>query len=242
MYSGFDADFTAPGLPFWSAINTRICTATGLGKEFCPAAASNGWLVRQPNLNNQYTESYSENFNVRANLEPIRDFKIELTANRNITKNYQSFFRYDEDAPGLRERVGKRDGEFYSHGHELAYRICRGRQHVHEFGLGELLAGRRAISTRQNELNYNDELNAIGYAQVWSNQPKCCGAVFMAAYLASCGRCSARRFSSSGSTKLASQLRRSVQKSDTQEDVQAVQLEPFIPQHDVHGLHHESRF
>ena len=64
---------------------------------FAQQAASNGWLVQRPNLNNQYTESYGENFNVRANLEPIRDFKVELTANRNITKNYQSFFHFDED-------------------------------------------------------------------------------------------------------------------------------------------------
>ena len=33
---------------------------------------------------------------MRANLEPIKHLKIELTANRNISQNYTSFFRYDE--------------------------------------------------------------------------------------------------------------------------------------------------
>jgi hypothetical protein len=50
--------------------------------------------------NQQYTQTYQETFNVRANLEPIKYLKIELTANRNISQNYTSFFRYDEDSMG----------------------------------------------------------------------------------------------------------------------------------------------
>ena len=64
--------------------------------DFALYAANKGWLVQQPYLNQQYTESFTENFNVRLNVEPIKHFKIELTANRSTSRNEQSFFRYDE--------------------------------------------------------------------------------------------------------------------------------------------------
>ena len=57
--------------------------------DFALYAANKGWLVQQPYLNQQYTESFTENFNVRLNVEPIKHFKIELTANRSTSRNEQ---------------------------------------------------------------------------------------------------------------------------------------------------------
>ena len=65
-------------------------------RDFALDAADKGWLVELPLQNQQYNQTYQEQFNVRANLEPIKHLKIELTANRNISQNYTSFFRYDE--------------------------------------------------------------------------------------------------------------------------------------------------
>ena len=85
----------------------------GFGEAtFAYQAAQNGWLLEQPNLNNQYTETYSENINVRANLEPIRDFKIEVTANRNISRNYQSFFRWDDDVQDYVNQAANETGNY----------------------------------------------------------------------------------------------------------------------------------
>ena len=164
-YGGFDQNFTAPGLPFLVGHQYTDLVGNGFGDGvFAQQAASNGWLVQQPNLNNQYTESYSENFNVRANLEPIRDFKVELTANRNITKNYQSFFRYDEDLQDYVNESANETGNFTATVMSWPTAFVDDDSTYTNAVWENFLAGRRAISGRQNELNYNDELNEIGYA------------------------------------------------------------------------------
>ena len=112
-YAGFNNDFTAPGLPFLLGHQYTDVYGNGFGEAtFAYQAAENGWLLEQPNLNNQYTETYSENFNVRANLEPIRDFKIEVTANRNISRNYQSFFRWDDDVQDYVNQAANETGNY----------------------------------------------------------------------------------------------------------------------------------
>ena len=64
-------------------------------------------------MNQQYTESFTENFNVRLNVEPIKHFKIELTANRSTSRNEQSFFRYDEFSEKLGLSVENLHRELY---------------------------------------------------------------------------------------------------------------------------------
>ncbi|MED5318782.1 MAG: cell surface protein SprA, partial [Bacteroidota bacterium] len=164
-FAGFDRNFTAPGLPFLLGHQNTDLYGNGFGAgTFAQEAASNGWLVQQANLNNQYTESYSENFNVRANLEPIRDFKIELTANRNISRNYQSFFRYDDDLQDYVNESANETGNFTATvlTWPTAF-VDDDSTYTNPVWLN-FLASRRFISERQNELNYNDELNEIGYA------------------------------------------------------------------------------
>ena len=164
-YAGFDDAFTAPGLPFLLGHQSTDIYGNGFGEgTFAQEAASNGWLVQQPNLNNQYTESYSENFNARANLEPIRDFKIELTANRNISRNYQSFFRYDEDLQDFVNESAKFKLTFRLFWMVLPTAFVDDDSTYTNAVWESFLAGRPAISDRQNQLNYNDELNTTGIA------------------------------------------------------------------------------
>ena len=164
-YAGFDDAFTAPGLPFLLGHQSTDIYGNGFGEgTFAQEAASNGWLVQQPNLNNQYTESYSENFNARANLEPIRDFKIELTANRNISRNYQSFFRYDEDLQDFVNESANETGNFTATVMTWPTAFVDDDSTYTNSVWESFLAGRTAISGRQNELNYQDEINTTGIA------------------------------------------------------------------------------
>ena len=164
-YAGFDDAFAAPGLPFLVGHQSTDIYGNGFGEgAFAREAASNGWLVQQPNLNNQYTESYSENFNARANLEPIRDFKIELTANRNISRNYQSFFRYDEDLQDFVNESANETGNFTATVMTWPTAFVDDDSTYTNAVWESFLAGRPAISDRQNQLNYNDELNTTGIA------------------------------------------------------------------------------
>ena len=140
--------------------------------------------MQQANLNNQYTESYSENFNVRANLEPIRDFKIELTANRNISRNYQSFFRYDDDLQDYVNESANETGNFTATVLTWPTAFVDDDSTYTNPVWQNFLASRRFISERQNELNYNDELNEIGYAPGFGPiSQNVVVPAFMAAYL-----------------------------------------------------------
>lgn len=184
-FAGFNRNFTAPGLPFLIGHQNTDLYGNGFGDgAFAQQAASNGWLVQQANLNNQYTESYSENFNVRANLEPIRDFKIELTANRNISRNYQSFFRYDDDLQDYVNESANETGNFTATVMTWPTAFVDDDNTYNNSIWQDFLSGRRFISERQNELNYNDELNEIGYAPGFGPiSQNVVVPAFMAAYL-----------------------------------------------------------
>lgn len=68
-------------------------------------AARRGWLTVFPEFNQQYTETHTKQLDVSLNLEPVRDLKIDLVANRayfeNFTENYQAI---DDDNDGLSDR------------------------------------------------------------------------------------------------------------------------------------------
>ena len=158
-FAGFDQGLDAPGLPFLLGHQQTDVFGNGFGEgTYAYEAASNGWLVQQPNLNNQYTESYSETFNARATLEPIRDFKMELTANRTISRNHQSFFRYDDDLQDYVNESAQETGNFTATVLTWPTAFVDDDSTYTNSVWEAFLAGRSAVSARQNELNYNDEL------------------------------------------------------------------------------------
>ena len=61
-YTGFNQDFTSPGLLFLIGHQNTDLFGNRVG-DYAYDAASNGWLVQQPYLNQQYTESFTETFN-----------------------------------------------------------------------------------------------------------------------------------------------------------------------------------
>ncbi len=96
-YGGFDDQLNAPGLPFLLGQQNTDVWGKPTGENFAIDAAENGWINRLPTLNTQYQETYSETWNYKVNLEPMKYLKIELTANRTEGKNLTSFFRFNEE-------------------------------------------------------------------------------------------------------------------------------------------------
>lgn len=91
--------FGSPGFAFVSgAQNYNIwgneSGAWGEFGEFAPYAANNGWLVAYPELNLEHTISHTQSMNGRLTLEPFKDLKINLTADRKFTNNENSFYRF----------------------------------------------------------------------------------------------------------------------------------------------------
>ena len=95
--AGMDERFAAPGIPFLLGQQNTDIWGNDNGENFALYAASQKWLVELPSLNTQYSETYSETWNYKINLEPVKSFKIELTANKTEGRQLTSFFRLDDE-------------------------------------------------------------------------------------------------------------------------------------------------
>lgn len=66
------------------------------GYDIANVATTNNWLVQNENLNRQYTQNHSENLNIRATLEPIKNLSVEMTFTRTYSKNRSEFYRWND--------------------------------------------------------------------------------------------------------------------------------------------------
>jgi hypothetical protein len=186
-YGGFDDDFLAPGAPFLLGHQNTNILGDKVG-DFAGDAATAGWLVAQPFQNQQYTETFQETFNVRANLEPIKYLKIELTANRNSSRNYTSFFRFDEDLNEFVYESPNETGQFSAT--VLSWNTAFEKDDVDdEFNSSIwdqfLQVNRLEISERLNAATHNDEVPEVtGYYAGWGAMSQDVAIpAFVAAYL-----------------------------------------------------------
>jgi len=139
-------------------------------RDFATDAAANGWLIQQPFQNQQYNQTFQETFNVRANLEPIKHLKIELTANRNVSQNYTSFFRYDEELGDFVYDSPNETGQFSAT--VMSWNTAFIEDDVEDEFNSEIwtdfLLNRLQISSRLNAESYQlDEPENTGYYSGW---------------------------------------------------------------------------
>ncbi len=76
----------APGLPFlagWQDYN------------FARMAARKGWVTTDSTLNLPYLYTKNERLSVRTTVEPLPDLRIDITADRSISKNISEFYNYN---------------------------------------------------------------------------------------------------------------------------------------------------
>lgn len=93
---GMDSEFDAPGAGFIFGQQNQFGSKD---TTFARYAADNGWLV-DPKFSKLVTtphsRTYTDNLSLRANFEPARDLKIELTGNRSSGRNNTEFFRWND--------------------------------------------------------------------------------------------------------------------------------------------------
>ncbi|MBK8499039.1 MAG: cell surface protein SprA [Flavobacteriales bacterium] len=89
-------DFQAPGFGFVFGEQNHDLSGN-IVRDFARSAATNGWLVQTPSIFNNYTNTRTETINARLSLEPFRGMRVELTANRTLSENRRSFFRWNSD-------------------------------------------------------------------------------------------------------------------------------------------------
>ena len=78
--------YDAPGLPFIFGFQDP---------EIRYKLASDGHLSTDPLQNTRYLELASENYNAKATLEPIKDFRISLDFQQRKSRTLSSNFRFD---------------------------------------------------------------------------------------------------------------------------------------------------
>lgn len=74
-------------------------------------AAANHWLTTDSLMNTAFQRTKNEVINFRATVEPFRDFRIDVTANRNHTENFSEYFHVDEEGV-LYHYTPQRSGSF----------------------------------------------------------------------------------------------------------------------------------
>lgn len=68
--------------------------------EFRINAAQNNWLTEDSLMNSAFQTNKNTSLNLRATLEPFRDFRIDVTAVRNKNTSYTDYFRVVKDENG----------------------------------------------------------------------------------------------------------------------------------------------
>lgn len=66
------------------------------GYSVAQVATDKNWLVRNSELNKQFTQTHAQNYQLKANLQPIKDLVIDLTMNRNFTNATSEFYRFND--------------------------------------------------------------------------------------------------------------------------------------------------
>lgn len=100
---GLDSGFNAPGIGF-------ILGSQDPGIK--QKAANNGWIVRNPNLNSPFQQTFGTDIDIQADLQPAKDLRIQLTWSRGLNNQYQEIFRFDQDQGAFQTLTPSRSGSY----------------------------------------------------------------------------------------------------------------------------------
>ncbi len=78
----------APGVPFLLGWQSR-----NFGRE----AVDNNWITTDNTLNSPFIMTHTEDFNLRATLEPLTGLRIDLNASRRVTRNLSEYYLFEND-------------------------------------------------------------------------------------------------------------------------------------------------
>ncbi len=103
---GLDSAFVAPGIPFILGSQDPAIRNRAIDPD-------NNWLVESSQLSTPFTQTSAENIDVRAEVQPLNDFRIQLDLKKNKTSTYQEIFRFDEDSTNsFRSFTPSRSGSY----------------------------------------------------------------------------------------------------------------------------------
>lgn len=94
LLPGFNQEPGALGMN-WSNGAPGLDFIFGSQINIAKRATENNWMTQSQQLNNPFITKHTENLNARISVEPLPDFKIEITFIRNYSSINQEYWRYD---------------------------------------------------------------------------------------------------------------------------------------------------
>ena len=103
-----------PGLQYLAGWNPKFENSSNEPIGFAEYMFTNGLLTTDQVLNDPFNMNFSERFNFRANVEPLKGLRIDLTGNLNRSENETEFFTADEfgNLPDVQDRGQVKSGNF----------------------------------------------------------------------------------------------------------------------------------
>ena len=129
--------------------------------------ARNHWLTTDSLMNSPYQRTRNQVINFRATVEPFRDFRIDVSANRNFTENFSEYFHVDE-LGNISHYTPQRSGSF-----SMTYCGLMTFFKNHDDLFDEFRAVRAQLSERyaEHNPNYSGEIDPetgfpVGYSAI----------------------------------------------------------------------------
>ena len=96
---GLSSGFDSPGWDFIAGLQPKIRTLNPDTEYYGSQDwlyQNKSWITQTPNLNQDVVQLYTENFDAKVSIEPFKDFKLDVTAQKTFTEDYSSQFKVPE--------------------------------------------------------------------------------------------------------------------------------------------------
>jgi cell surface protein SprA len=171
---GEDINYNAPGIGF----------LLGSQADLRSRAIANNWISTDTLQNQLYVTSYTQDYHLKATIEPVRDLRIELTGFKTIDRTYQTNFKYLPTTGDFQNLSPVTSGDYSISYLSIATAFSK------ESGVDntsktfqKFLADRVIISQRLGGLNPNSVSTPGGYADGYGpNSQNVLVPAFLAAY------------------------------------------------------------
>ncbi|WP_421941532.1 cell surface protein SprA [Pedobacter sp.] len=172
-YFGIDNVTGAPGLGF----------VFGSQRDIRDMALGNGWLTSDTLQTQFYVTTLREDLSLTGQLEPFKDLRITLKANKAQTKNYSSNFRYVDSQSGFENLSATTQGDYSISYIALGTAFKESNASTISTLFQQFMANRILISRRLGAQNPNSSGTNAGFADGYSKESQdVIISAFMAAY------------------------------------------------------------
>ena len=172
-YFGIDNVTGAPGLGF----------AFGSQRDIRDMALNNGWLTTDTLQTQLYVNTLREDLQFTGQIEPFRDLRITIRANKSQTKNFSSNYRYVASVSSFENLSAITTGDYSISYIALGTAFKEKNSNVISSLFNQFMANRIIISRRLGAQNPNSAGVAGGYSDGYGKESQdVIISAFMAAY------------------------------------------------------------